>query len=89
RVRRDEFTLLARAYKRLKLTTLAVKLGTTQADAVAAAREAGWHVDENKNEVLPLPAPPAQGEPLGLPQLDQLAKYISFLEAKDVTSSVA
>jgi len=30
-----------------------------------AAREAGWHVDENKNEVLPLPAPPAQGEPLG------------------------
>ncbi|EKU22159.1 cop9 constitutive photomorphogenic subunit 8-like protein [Nannochloropsis gaditana CCMP526] len=60
RILRDEFALLSRAFRRLRISSMAKKLGVTESEAVA-----------------------------GLPELEQLTKYISFLEAESVTSSVA
>eukprot|EP00026_Physarum_polycephalum_P016007 Phypoly_transcript_16828.p1 GENE.Phypoly_transcript_16828~~Phypoly_transcript_16828.p1 ORF type:complete len:203 (+),score=30.91 Phypoly_transcript_16828:81-689(+) len=80
--RQRTFALLSRAYTTISVNDAAVILGFPAADVVKQTAQRGWTHDAATNMLRPVPIAEPKIQKTGLDQLQDLTKYVVFLESR-------
>jgi len=80
--RQRTFVLLSRAYTTISVNDCAIILGLPPADAVKLTTQRGWQYEQATNVLRPIPVVEAKVQKTSLDQLQDLTKYVVFLESR-------